>query len=176
MSTQFKTLEDTLKYIEKNHPYINGRNGVYCLKLWRQSDGTRLPIEETKGVRIRSLNVFNKNTVVIQLMSHGTAFQGRAMHTFDSTLYLPDLVMVNVYDYGTEFWSNARMDFSYTQQTKESKLVMLAEWIHDAPRNLRGQWFRDDDMEKTLNDVGLGPKLKQYIPLGRNLDLKGDSL
>jgi len=172
----YDTLDEIVDFIRQNHRHLDSKNGIYCLKLWRQPNGTRVPVEEMKGVRIKSFTVFNKNTLIIQQVSHGTAFKGSQIHSFTSTLYLPDLAIINVYDYGAEFWTTMGLDFSYLEQTKESKMVMLAAFVHDAPRILRAQWFKDEETERLLDEVGMGPKIHKYMPLGRHLDLTGEDL
>jgi hypothetical protein len=170
----YETLEEIVDFISATHTHLNAKNGIYCLKLWRRPDGTRIPIEEMMGVRIQEMVVYNKTTLILRQTSHGTLFKGSHIHSFNSTLYLPDLAMVNVYDYAAEFWTTMGMDVAYLEQTKEAKTVMLAEWIHDIPRNLRAQWFKDDETEDLLGDVGLGPKITRRADLGRNLDLTED--
>lgn len=172
----YETLEEIREFILREHRHLDSKNGIYCLKLWRQPNGTRVPVEEMKGVRINNFTVYNKNTLIVHQRSHGTAFKGSQIHSFSSTLYLPDLAIINVYDYGAEFWTTMGLDFAYLEQTKESKMVMLAEFVHDIPRILRAQWFKDEETEKLLDEVGMGPRIHQYIPLGRSLDLTGEEL
>ena len=174
--TTYDKLPDIIEFIEKTHTHLNAKGGLYCLKLWRQPNGRRVPIEELRGVRIKTFSIYDKNTLIIQQISHGTAFKGNFVHAFEATTYLPDLAMINVYDYAAEFWTTMGLDFTYIQQTKESKTVMLAEWIHDVPRILRAQWFKDDEMEDLLSDVGVGMKIRHYKPMGRNLDLSGEDI
>jgi len=172
----YETLAEIIDFIGATHTHLDSKNGVYCLKLWRHADGKRVPIEEMRGVRIKEMMLHDKTTLIMRQMSHGTLFKGSYVHSFDSTMYLPDLAMVNVYDYAAEFWTTMGLDFAYLEQTKEAKTVMLAEWIHDIPRNLRAQWFKDDETEDLLGDVGLGPKITRRTDMGRNLDLTGEDL
>ncbi len=172
----YETLTEIVDFIRSTHLHLNSKAGVYAIKLWRHPNGKRVPIEEMRGVRVKELLIYDENTLIIRQVSHGTIFKGNYVHSFDSTLYLPDLAMVNVYDYAAEFWTTMGLDFAYLEQTKESKTVMLAEWIHDIPRILRAQWFKDEEAEDLLSDVGLGPKIHRYRPLGRNLDLMGEDL
>ncbi len=165
------SLQGILDFIKSTHPHLESRKGVYCLKLWREPDGTRIPLEIMNGVRIKSFKIYNESTVIIQQHSHGMEFKKRFTQTFDATLYLPNLAMINVYDYAAEFLTNFGIDFVYLDQTKESKIVMLAEWIHDIPRNLRAQWFRDEETERLLSGIGIGRKLLKPKSVGRHLDL-----
>jgi len=165
-----RTLDEILEFIRVNHNELNTK-GVYCLKLFRRSDGIRVPFEEMKGVRILDFTVYNPNTVIVQQHSHGVISKGKALTAFDSTLYLHDLIMVNVYDYSAEFFTDHGIDFTYLQQSKNAKMVMLAEWVHDVSRILRAQWFKDEETEKLLSEVGLGRVLQRYVPMGRHLDL-----
>ena len=171
-----ETLDDIIAFIQQSHKHINAKNGIYCLKLWGQPDGKRVPVEEMKGVRINGFTAYDKNTLIISQVSHGTTFKGSQIHSFTSTIYLPDLAIINVYDYGAEFWTTMGLDFAYLEQTKESKMVMMAEYIHDVPRILRAQWFKDRETEELLDEVGMGPKINRFMPLGRNLDLTGEEL
>lgn len=171
---KYYELEEVIDFIKKTHRQLS--KGLYCLKLLRKPDGTRIPVEELRGVRIENWTIYDKNTLIIHQHSHGTPFRGRALHTFDAILYLPDLTMINVYDYSAEFLTSSSIDFVYLQQSKEAKTVMLAEWIHDVPRNLRAQWFRDEETEMILGEVGLGRRIRSIAPLGRHLDLGSDDL
>lgn len=167
--TKFDNLESALAHLKNKHKQL--LKGVYCLKLMRRSDGTRVPFEELRGIRIKDFQVYDTNTVIIVQHSHGTRFNSKQISTFDAVTYLPDLAMINVYDYSAEFLTNVGIDFVYLEQTKEAKTVMLAEWIHDTPRLLRAQWFKDDETEQLLKGIGLGQKIQQFVPLGRNLEI-----
>ena len=165
------SLQEILDFIKNIHPHLESGRGVYCLKMWREPDGTRIPLEIMNGVRIKSFTIYNDNTVIIQQHSHGIEFKKKVSQSFDSTLYLPNLAMINVYDYSAEFLTNFGIGFIYLDQTKEAKIVMLAEWVHDIPKNLRAQWFKDDEAERLLSDIGIGRKLHRPISPGRHLDL-----
>lgn len=167
---KFDNLEVALDHIKTKHNRQLSK-GVYCLKLVRRRDGTRVPFEELRGVRIKEFKIYDDNTLVIFQHSHGTVFQNRVTTSFDATTYLPDLAMINVYDYSAEFMTTLGIDFVYLEQSKEAKTVMLAEWVHATPRLLRGQWFKDEETEQMLNGIGLGPKIQQFVPLGRHLEL-----
>ncbi len=165
------SLQSILDFIKSTHPHLESKRGLYCLKLWREADGTRIPLEIMTGVKIKSLSIYNENTLIVQQHSHGMEFKKQITHSFDSTLYLPDLAMINVYDYSAEFLTNFGIDFVYLDQTKEAKIVMLAEWIHDIPKNLRAQWFRDEETERLFSGIGIGRKLLKPKSVGRHLDL-----
>ncbi len=173
MSPKIKhdSLQGILDFIKSTHPHLESRKGVYCLKLWREPDGTRIPLEIMTGVRIKSFSIYNNSTVIVCLHSHGIEFKSKIIQSFDSTLYLPDLAMINVYDYSAEFLTNFGIDFIYLEQTKEAKTVMLAEWIHDIPKNLRAQWFKDEETERLLSGIGIGRKLHRSKSMDRHLDL-----
>ncbi len=94
---------------------------------------------------------------------------------FDATLWLPNVAMINVYDHSGEFWTTDAVDFVYLEQTKEAKTVMLAEWMHPGPRDLRAQWFRDEEAETMLKDIGSGRKIEHLASVARNLDLRKDT-
>lgn len=166
-----ESLQGILDFINSIHPHLTSKRGLYCLKLWRESDGTRYPLEIMNGVRIKSFSIYNENTLIIQQHTHGISFKDKFTQTFDSTLYLPDLCMINVYDYCAEFLTNFGIDFVYMDQSKESKIVGLAEWIHDVPKNLRAQWFKDDETERLLSGIGIGRKLLRSDVAGRHIDL-----
>lgn len=172
MTIKHDSLQSILDFIKSIHPHLDSKRGLYCLKLWRDTDGTRIPLEVMNGVKIKDFKIYNDNTVIVQQHSHGMEFKNRITHSFDSTLYLPDLAMINVYDYSAEFLTNFGIDLVYLDQTKEAKIVMLAEWIHDIPKNLRGQWFKDEETERLLSGIGIGRKLHRSVSLGRHLDLE----
>lgn len=165
------SLQGILNFIKSIHPHLESNKGLYCLKMWREPDGTRIPLEIMTGVRIKEFWIHNENTLGIKQHSHGMQFKNKVTHCFESTMYLPDLAMINVYDYSAEFLTNFGIDFIYLDQTKEAKVVMLAEWIHDIPKNLRGQWFKDDETERLLGDIGIGRKLHRPKSMDRHLDL-----
>lgn len=165
------SLQGILDFIKSTHPHLESKKGLYCLKLWREPDGTRIPLEIMTGVRIKNFAIYNNDTLIVQQHSHGIEFQKRVTQSFDSTFYLPNLAMINVYDYSAEFLTNFGIDFVYLDQTKEAKIVMLAEWIHDIPKNLRAQWFKDEETERLLSGIGIGRKLHRSTPMGRHLDL-----
>jgi len=171
----FDALEEILGFILETHTSLHSTTGVYYLKMLRKPDGSRVPFEETKGMRIKDFTIYNENTVIIEQHSHGTTFKNHRIHTLDVVTYLPNLEMINVYDHSAEFCSASAIDFVYLEQTKSVKTVMLAAWIHDVPRVLRAQWFRDEAMQKTLEEVGVGRKLRRFIPK-RNIEVGEDSL
>lgn len=173
---RFESLQDTVDFIVKTHKHLRSKCGVYCLKLLRNSDGSRIPFEEMNGVKIDEFEVHDSDTIIVKQHSHGTSFRGGILHAFDAKIWLTGLAMINVYDYSTEFWSTKGIDFVYLQQTKEAKTVLLSEWLHGTPKNLRGQWFRDDEAEELLNEIGLGRRVKQTIRIGKHLDLDGEIL
>lgn len=166
-----KSLQSILDFIKSTHPHLESKKGVYCLKMWREPDGMRIPLEIMNGVRIKEFSIYNENTLIIQQHSHGMIHKKQVSHSFDATLYLPNLAMINVYDYSAEFLTNFGIDFIYLDQTKEAKIVMLAEWIHDVPKNLRAQWFKDEETERLLSGIGIGRKLHRPITVNRHLDL-----
>lgn len=167
----FQALSEIVEFIKHKHVHIRGNKGVYALKLIRQPDGTRIPFEEMRGVRIKNFIVDDDNTLVIEQHSHGIAFPGRSTHVFDARIFLSNLAMVNVYDYSAEFLTIDSIDFTYILQTKEASVVMLSEWINDEPGILRAQWFMDRDIEKVLATLGLDRKFKEGSSFGRNIDL-----
>lgn len=169
---KYESLQEILDFIETIHPKLHSPPGVYCLRMRRTHEGARIPFEELRGVRIKSFEVYDTNTVIATLHSHGMAFKSNRLNTFDGTIYLTDLAMINVYDHSAEFLTNSSIDFVYLEQDKGAKTVMLAEWIHDVPKNLRAQWFKDSETERLLSEVGLGRKVRQRINLGRHLDLE----
>ncbi len=172
-----KTLSEIVEFIKNKHTHLNHTNGVYALKLIRQADGTRLPFEEMRGVRIKNFIVDDDNTLVIEQHSHGKMLRGglpssyAPSHVFDARIFLTNLAMVNVYDYSAEFLTVDSIDFTYIEQTKEASVVMLSEWLNEQPGILRAQWFMDADVEKVLIAVGLESKLKREPSCGRNIDL-----
>lgn len=172
----FETLSEIVKFIERSHTHINSNNGVYALKLLRHPDGTRVPFEEMRGIRIQKFIVDDDNTLIIQQHSHGKTIRWaedtRSLtYVFDARMFLSNLAMVNVYDYSAEFLTVNSIDFTYIEQTKEASVVMLSEWLNEQPGILRAQWFMDSDIEKVLAIVGLEHKIKRESVAIRNIDL-----
>ncbi len=166
-----KTLSEVVDFIKKKHTHINHNKGVYALKLIRQPDGTRLPFEEMRGLKIKKITVENNNTLVIEQQSHGLAFRGNKTYVFDARMFLQNLAMINIYDYSAEFLTVNSIDFTYIQQTQQAEVVMLSEWINGETGVVRAQWLMDKDIEKVLNTIGLNHKLRREEVCNRNIDL-----
>ncbi len=162
-------LKKILDFLTNAHRHISSRSGLYCLKLLRQPDGSRIPIEVMNGVRIKNFILYDNNTVIIEQSSEEVS-QWR----FTAQTYLSNLAMINVYDYSAEFLTTNSVDFVYLRQTKDAKIAMLAEWIHEKPGVLRAQWFGDEDAEEILANVGPTRYIKRAVSVGRNIDLEKD--
>jgi len=165
-----ESLDAVVKLVQSNF-HCDSRYGVRLAKLWRQYDGSRIPLEYTTGVRIKNIEVFNNNTIIIEQHSHGTLFQSRKLHSFDSTLYLPDLFIVNIYDYSVEFWSLIGLNFVILDQTYSSKIAIMSQWIHDKSQTLRAQWYKDDESKNLIDHLSGEPMLHSQDEVFRNLDI-----
>ena len=167
-----ESLEDIVKYIRKHHFGVNKE--IYALKLIRQFDGKKIPIEEMRGITLQNISVHDKRTLILTQKADlaNTGNKISPYPFFESNLYLSELIMINVYDYSAEFISETNFDFTYSLQTKDAKTVMLAEWVHKKPKNLRAQWACDTDTEKLLESIGEGPKIHRQVSIPRGIDLE----
>lgn len=165
-----ETLHDVVEYITKKHSHLQSMKGVYALKLLRQADGSRIPFEEMSGIRIKKFTIFTNNTLILEQHSHGYTYKNQNIQNFDARLYLSNLAMINIYDYSAEFLTIDSIDFTYIEQSKEARVVMMSEWINEEPGILRAQWFMDDDIDKILDRVGLRNRTRRLVA-SRNLDL-----
>jgi len=174
---RMSTLAEILSHLAEAHKdCFASVKGVYFLKLWKQPNGDRLVIEEGKGVRIKEMLLAQCDSVTIRQHSHGTLMKKKALHTFESTLHLPKLIAVNAYNHSAEFISSLGVDFVYLAQNPDAKKLIMSAWTKDESFKMRAQWFKDEETEALLNDVGIGPKINRHIPLPRNLDLTGEDI
>ena len=167
-----ESLEDIVEYIRKQHFGVNKE--IYALKLIRQFDGKKIPIEEMRGITLQNISIHDKRTLILTQKAAlaNTGPNISPYPFFESNLYLSELIMINVYDYSAEFISETNFDFTYSLQTKDAKTVMLAEWVHKKPKNLRAQWACDTDTEKLLESIGEGPKIHRQVSIPRGIDLE----
>lgn len=158
----YNTLNEIVAYIQNKHPSISSvpGGGVNGWKLLRQPDGTRIPVEAMEGFKIVKFEIHNENTLIITQLASGYTFKGGYKHTQSSTLFLRDLVVVNVHDHCAEFLSSSSIDFSYVINNHDAKVQMLHEWIHADPSTVRASWHhRDKNVERILDEISCGRKV-----------------
>jgi hypothetical protein len=169
-SITYSSLAEILTVIRRTHPYVDSKTGAYVLKLWRQTDGTRIMLEALRGIRLSEF-VIQNNTVIIEQYFTGTSFKAKALDGFRATFYLPELYMVNVYDCFVEFCSKIGMDFSFSMATKDNDTLMLAKFIHKKPPILQAQWFQDAETESLLATLGTDPRSFEPVINYRNIEI-----
>lgn len=165
------TLEEIVDFMRKRHPGIKATQGCYAMKMLRTANGSRIPFEETKGFRLIDFHVM-ENALIIDQLAAGMAFRGKHSVTMSSRLILQDLVLINVYDHQTDFFSRENIDFTYIEKTQDAEAQLLAGWENLSKGDIRAQWTRNDpDIDSLLDQVGCHQVLKESIDPGRVVDL-----
>lgn len=139
---------------------MNARQkGVHGFKILRKPSGQRLLFEEIHGWRIFKHKVHDETTLVIQSLATGLLFKGNLEVRASSTLFLHDLMVVNVYDHRAEFFSGSSIDFAYVEADYAVELQLLTEWVNEDPGVLRAQWLTpNDDYDRILDEISGGGK------------------
>ncbi len=158
---RYETLGEIVEFILRRHRCIKKIGaGATAYKFLRRRDGRRILFEISKGFKIFEFGVHDENTLVINQLAAGYAFKGKKKHVFSSSLYLQDLVVVNVYDHKADFFSWDSIDFSYIENDFAVDIQMLQEWINNETGIIRAQWIgKDKDVEKILDEIGCGSKI-----------------
>lgn len=167
----FDTLDDILVFMKKKHKDVNTpRKGCYAIKMLRNAVGVRVPFEEMKGFRIHDFHVFDDAVVIDQIAR--SEFKKNDIHTVSSRLFLLDLIMINVYDHQTDFYSRDSIDFVYIENSIDSKAQMLVAWENPTPGPLRAQWVRNDpQIDRLLAEIGSHRVIREEVKLSRNIDM-----
>lgn len=172
------SIEEIIKYIVRKHPTIRDKKpggGVYAVKLLRKPSGRRLVIEEVENFRIFDWTTFNDNMLTIDTIATGYAFRGNREIQQTARLFLHKLVVINVYDYAAEFFSENAIDFAYTLQTREAHAQHSYEWLSEKPGILRAQWAdEDNETTKELESLSGGRYLDELLDDGRNFNMDYD--
>jgi hypothetical protein len=139
---------------------VNARQaGVHGFKMIRKPSGRRLLFEEIHGWRIFKHKVHDETTLVIQTMASGLLFKGNQEVRSSSTLFLHDLMVVNVYDHMAEFFSGSSIDFTYMEADRAVEQKLLTEWVNQDAGVLRAQWLTPkDDYDRILEEISSGGK------------------
>ncbi len=163
-----------MEYVVKKHKNLKDYAGVYALKLLRMADGTRIPFEEISGFKINKYEVHGDMLCIHQIAA-GYEFKHKRKHVITAKLWLHDLIMINVYDHRTEFFSGKSIDFVYIENSYDAKVQMLQEWLIEDPGIIRAQWApRNDRVERLLDELSMGRKVEVTVPEARLLDLRGE--
>lgn len=173
-SQTYSSLLEILDVIRRTHPYVNSKTGSYVLKLWRQTDGSRVILEELRGIRLSEIEIQNNNTLIIKQFFSGNTFKNKSLDGFRATFYLPELYMVNVYDCSVEFYSKIGMDFSFSMMTQDNDILMLAKYIHKKPPIIQAQWFQDLETETLLSTLGSDPRVFEQMSNYRNIEIDSE--
>lgn len=170
---KYATLHEIVEFMRHRHPGIKVKvgGGCYAMKFLRTPSGARIPFEEIKGFRLIDFHT-SENTVIIDQLACGLSFKGAYTQTMSARLILQDLVIVNVYDHQTDFFSLGSIDFTYMEKTKDAQAQLLAHWENPSKGDIRAQWTRDDpDIDRLLDQIGCHPVIQQVVQFGRNIDM-----
>lgn len=167
------TLQDTVSFILKHHKEVRGLGGgCIAWKFLRRRDGTRIPIEESRGFKILQFHVTeDEDAITIQQFAAGFALDSKRV-TMSSSLFLQDLMVINVYPDKAEFFSLASIDFIYLTKPHGSPVYLQKE-IDGSKDVLLAQWCKDDDrVERLLEEISIGrrvmvapPETRRYMTL-----------
>ncbi len=152
------TLDEIVEYIQQKHRNVNARQkGVHGFKMFRKPSGQRILFEEIHGWRIFKHNVYDESTLVISTLAVGLQFRGKQEIRASSTLFLHDLMVVNVYDQRAEFFSASSIDFAYVEADYAVEQQLLTEWVNNDPGILRAQWLTpNEDYQRILDGLSAG--------------------
>lgn len=154
------TLDEIVEYIQRKHRNVNARQkGVHAFKMLRKPSGQRILFEEIHGWRIFKYKVYDDTTLVINTLAVGLQFRGSQEVRASSTLFLHDLVVVNVYDQRAEFFSASSIDFAYVEADYAVEQQLLTEWVNEDPGVQRAQWLTPNkDYDRILDEISSGGK------------------
>lgn len=166
---KYPTIDAVMQYAKEKHPIIGpGSAGGYGVVLLRKHDGRRIVVQEMRYFRIFKHEVVDDITLVIYNIVTGLSYKGSKIQSASSTLYLNDLIQINVYDHTTHFISRAGIDFSYMIEDTVANIQALQEFIHDQHGVVRASWTNPDSSEDELLDAfGFGQKVLVDNPYKR---------
>ena len=170
------TLDEIVAQIKSFHRFLHSNSGVYGIKLLRKHDGKRMPFEEIKGLKIKDIDIYNKNTIVIEQAGYGFQLNSKTKHVYSAKLYLENLAVINVYDERAEFFTIEGIDFCYMENGNyTTNIKMLKEWINNDPGIMRSQWVNENsDAQRILDEVGGNRSIKVSVTPVRNFNMKGN--
>lgn len=169
-----ETIQEVMEYILRNHRALKSGSGFHGYKFFRKADGSRIPFESVDGFRIFNFEC-DKTSLRVDQMASGFEYRGKQRVQQSSRLWLTDLVMINVYSHSAEFFSQSSIDFSYIEKTFDSEIELLSEWTRNVVPVLRAQWVaKDNDIDRILDDLALGRKIKTAEHRVRFIDMDDD--
>lgn len=173
----FETIEQIMGYIKDHHKFISeSKAGGYGLVMLRKPDGRRIIIQEMKFFRMFDYRVDNNILVVYNILT-GLAFRGSKLISAASTLYLNDLVQINVFDNSAHFISRGGVDFAYMSEDHSAAMQALQEFIHAVPKIPRASWTNVNADEQDLLDAfSFGKKSKSIKPYRRRIQFDSETL
>lgn len=167
---KFDNIDDIVKFMLIKHKSVTLQKfGFIGYKLLRKPSGRRIVFEEIKGFRILKHSVFD-NDLIIQSMASGLSFRKETKMVVESTLFLTDLALINVYDNRSEFFSNSSIDFSYIMNDYSSGITVTSEWLNNKVGELRGQWIAKNSIIEEI----LKEPTKEFEHKCRFLDIGED--
>lgn len=163
--------------LEKHHFIDKNRSGGYGLVTHRKNDGVRNIVQEMRYFRIFKYDVYDDDTLLIYNIITGLSFRGKNIQSSSSILYLPELLQINVYDYGSHFFTDSGIDFGYVLDEKSVTIQLLRAWINEDSSPMRAQWrTSDESLDNFLEEMTFGKKVVQVVKGKRNLSSKHASL
>jgi len=149
-----ETINDIMEDMLKRHASIREQKaGGHGLVLLRKHDGRRIIVQEMRYFRIFRYEVIDHNILLVENIITGLSHRGGRIQSASSTLYLNDLVQINVYDHTSHFISRAGIDFAYIEEDHSAMIQALQEFIHDASRVVRATWTDKNADEDDLLDA-----------------------
>ena len=168
---QCENIDSIISYMLTHHKFISqSKGGGYGLVLLRKHNGSRIIIQEMKYFRIFSYKIMNENSVIIQNIITGFSFKGNHKQSASSSLFLHDLVQINVYDHSSHFISRSGVDFAYLEENQSASMQALQEFIHESPRAVRATWTDQNTAEDDMLDaITFGRRRAVADPYRRNI-------
>lgn len=161
---RFQTLNDSIAFLTKRHKHISkSSEGVYGMKFVK-FNGERILVEEINGLRLFNYHIHDDTDLVITQFASGISFRGQSKITMTSRLFLPNMLLLNIYDHGAEFFTEDSIDFAYVINDISNDVKFLDSMIHPKIKaghgSLRGHWMRDcDKLDKLLEELSQGRKI-----------------
>lgn len=171
MIKKFETIPEIMEYMLDRHKFISQQKaGGYGVVMLRKANGRRIIVQEMRYFRIFKHQMIDSNSVMVYNIITGLSFKGSSIQSSSSTLYLNDLVQINVYDHSTHFVSRVGIDFSYLEEDQSATVQALQEFIHDKPGVIRASWTDKNASEDDLLDaMSFGVKKSLAEPYRRHI-------
>lgn len=170
--TIFKTLQDTINYINKVHgSFLLNPRGVNCYCTLRESNGTKTICSVTKGTKIISQTISKDDAIILEHEVRGLTPRKTTPQILTHSIYLSNLRMINIYDFFTEYLSTSRLDFAYFTQSSPSFALLDELVIFNNPKPI-AQWIHSDEkLDEQLEHLGKTIVIERpEVPLSLDFD------